>query len=47
MLYFAEDMVSELMVLKSRSGKEHQRDRHLFDKELVCAMDLMGRRKRM
>ncbi|KAL6969440.1 hypothetical protein U1Q18_029153 [Sarracenia purpurea var. burkii] len=35
------------MVVKSRSGKEDQSRRHRFDKVLVWAMDLMGRRKRM
>lgn len=40
-----EEMPSGLMVLKSRSGNEDQRDLHRFDKVLVWAIDLMGRRK--
>lgn len=34
-------------VVKSRSGKEDQSERHRFDKTLVCATVLIGRRKRM
>lgn len=34
-------------VVKSRSGKDDQSERHRFDKTLVCATVLMGRRKRM